>query len=401
MSYTRSTGRSRMPFGQNVLSGVDVPVMQGAAVGACPLACPKREVCEQVPALRAEFTARVETVDHNEALAVPTGLVFKECAELTPASVRDGLSQTAALDHVRRCEVFDHDGVELADDLGGQLMMEVSSSVSNLGVDASNFSSGFVSVVRALGLSSHHALVARQFLLLGPQPLGVGDRLPGGQRGEVFKSNVDPDIPTAGLCGFGFVFEQHRNEVATGGVPRHRDRAGRTFGNFTGPRNRQRVFHFGEEQLAVSPTERRRGVLRRRPSPARLEPGIPRAFVEEIVERGLLMPQSLLQRHGRDFRKPRRFGVLLLRRQKRGQVVVAERLLRGAILAGSQRQSPVPDKPNRPEGTRQDCRLFDSRVEPELVRLLHTTSVPCVSARDKEDAPSSPCLKAGVSGANI
>src|SRR6266851_427196 len=49
-SYVASAGSHRQPGGQDVLGGVDVPVVPGAAGGARPAACPEAEGGEQVPA---------------------------------------------------------------------------------------------------------------------------------------------------------------------------------------------------------------------------------------------------------------------------------------------------------------------------------------------------------------
>lgn len=67
-SDIRSAGVSclRRPGGdEDVLGGIDVPVVPGAAVGARPLSCPEGQCCEQVPARAARLGTGVPAVDHH------------------------------------------------------------------------------------------------------------------------------------------------------------------------------------------------------------------------------------------------------------------------------------------------------------------------------------------------
>src|SRR5438105_5713704 len=70
------SGTCRQPGGQDVLRGVDVPVMPGAAGGARPVARPKTEDGEHVPARRADLGCGVPAVDDDDRTAAAPGLVL-------------------------------------------------------------------------------------------------------------------------------------------------------------------------------------------------------------------------------------------------------------------------------------------------------------------------------------
>src|SRR5438270_2135349 len=98
MAYISSAGRNGKTCRQDVLRGVDVPVVPGAAGRALPRPGLEREVREQVPARRARLGTGVPAAGHDQ---VPPGcgrLVLDHAAEATPAAVRDGLSERPVAD---------------------------------------------------------------------------------------------------------------------------------------------------------------------------------------------------------------------------------------------------------------------------------------------------------------
>src|SRR5262249_28676700 len=98
-------------YRKNVLCGVDVPVVPGAAGRACPLPGGQAQVGEQVPAPRARLRRRVEPVNYDQAAAVPLALVGELATELAPATVGDGAGQARVADHTGDVEVFDNDQI--------------------------------------------------------------------------------------------------------------------------------------------------------------------------------------------------------------------------------------------------------------------------------------------------
>src|SRR6185437_3243868 len=89
----RMTPGYRLTGGKDVLRGVDVPVVPGAAGRARPVPRRKGEFFEQVPARRAGLGRRVPAVDHYQGAPVPLALVLKLAAELSEPGVENGLAQ--------------------------------------------------------------------------------------------------------------------------------------------------------------------------------------------------------------------------------------------------------------------------------------------------------------------
>src|SRR5580704_18449273 len=96
---TRGTPGYGKTCRKDVLSGVEVPVMPGAAAGARPAACPQAQLREQVPARRAGLRAGVPPVEHDQFPVGPLALVLELAAELAPSAVRDRPGQPPVADH--------------------------------------------------------------------------------------------------------------------------------------------------------------------------------------------------------------------------------------------------------------------------------------------------------------
>src|SRR5215472_6200432 len=134
MSYAISAGGHRLTSGQDVLGGVDVPVMPDATGRALPRSGAKAQRREQVPTGRAGLAAGVPAVDHHELAAVALALVLELAAELAPAAVADGLGELTVPHHVLDGKILDHDQVVLADQPGARPVEEVLAGVADLAV---------------------------------------------------------------------------------------------------------------------------------------------------------------------------------------------------------------------------------------------------------------------------
>src|SRR5436189_3818989 len=109
MSYASSAGRHGKTCRQDVLRGVDVPVVPGAAGRALPRPRAEREFRKQMPARTACLGTGIPAVDHDQVPLVPLALVPELAAELAPPAIRDGAGQRAVADHVPHGQVLDHD----------------------------------------------------------------------------------------------------------------------------------------------------------------------------------------------------------------------------------------------------------------------------------------------------
>src|SRR5580700_2049678 len=142
MSYASSAGSYRLTSGQDVLRGVDVPVMPGAAGWARPLPRAQAQRREQVPARRAGLGRGEPPVDHHQVPAVPLALVAELVAELTPPAVADRAGQPPIADHAGDVQVLDHDDVVLADQAGAGPVQVVPARVADLAVGAGHLHRG-------------------------------------------------------------------------------------------------------------------------------------------------------------------------------------------------------------------------------------------------------------------
>src|ERR1700739_1127968 len=118
MSYVTSPGRHGKTCRQDVLRGVSVPVVPGAAQWASPVPDGQAQLREQVPARRAGLGRGVPAVDDDQVPAVPVAFVLELAAELGPPAVRDRAGQVPVRDHVADREVFDDDDIVVADQAG-------------------------------------------------------------------------------------------------------------------------------------------------------------------------------------------------------------------------------------------------------------------------------------------
>src|SRR2546421_8029724 len=115
-SYTSSTGRHREPLGQNVVCGVDIPVVPDAAFWTDPLTHVKREVFYHMLAIMTGFTRWIPTVNFDEGSSIPCGFILQLADELAPSHITDGFCQTVILDHVLDGQTLHADHLVFVDD---------------------------------------------------------------------------------------------------------------------------------------------------------------------------------------------------------------------------------------------------------------------------------------------
>jgi len=353
---------------QDVLRGVDVPVMPGAAGRALPCPSAEAQFGKQVPARGAGLRAGVPPVDHDQAPPSPARLVLEHGPEGAPPAVRDRLRQPAVADHVLYGEVFEDDHVVVADQAGGGLVEEVGAGGADLAVGAGDFGPGF-------GAVRGPALTAGQVPGSAFQVTGIGDPLAAAGDRKVGDPEVNADDPARGgeLLRVGYV-NGERDVPASAGITgdchrRRVDRGGVDAG--PGPGECQRRIHLGQVQAAVAPPEPGPGVLRGLPTVPRLEPRIPGPLGEERGVGGLLVPDRLLQRDAGHLVQPGQF----LGGFHGGQVGVRlgeghPGLLRLVPLAAPG-QGPVPYDADAAERAVQHAGLLRVGVGPAFVRRSH------------------------------
>src|SRR5579864_8259652 len=175
MSYVTSAGRHGKTCRQDVLRGVGVPVVPGAARWASPVPDGQAQLREQVPARRAGLGRRVPAVYDDQVPAVPLALVLELAAELAPPAVRDRAGQVPVRDHVADREVFDDDDIVVADQAGAGAVQEVAAGVADLAVGAGYLRRGLGLVGRSVPAAGQAPLVAGQVPGLARQVPGVSN----------------------------------------------------------------------------------------------------------------------------------------------------------------------------------------------------------------------------------
>ncbi|MCP2344778.1 hypothetical protein HD595_000900 [Nonomuraea roseoviolacea subsp. carminata] len=375
VSDVTSAGSHGKTCRQDVLRGVEVPVVPGAAGRALPRPDAERKPLKQVPAGRAGLGAGQPAVDHDQVTPVPGRLVGEHAAEGAPSAVGDGLGQCAVADHVGHGQVLDHDHVVVADQPRAGLVQEVRAGRAYLPVGAGDLGLRLAVVARPLDLACSAALVAGQVALPLGQMARVGDLVAVGGDGEVRHAEIHGDhgarrrepVGNGDIGGEGDVPPSAR--VPGDG---HRGRVdGRRVHLGPGPDECQGRVHLREEQSPVSVAEPRAGVFGRLPSGSGLVARMSGASGEEVRERRLLVPDRLLQRHRRHLVQP----CQLVGGLHRGEVGVrldkADLRLLGAVSVAPPGQGAVPDDAYAPERAIQRTGLLRRRVRPALVRRPH------------------------------
>ncbi|SFR30045.1 hypothetical protein SAMN04488564_12634 [Lentzea waywayandensis] len=372
-SCAGSTDCHRQSGGQDVAGRVHVTVVDRSAT-AGPSTYVQRHVARRNTADRAQLGGRKPAIDHDHPPSVPSRFVFQHVPELTPARVTDGASEATVADHVRHREVFDHKRLILTHESSGDLVKMVGTPVGDPGVDTAELETSFGPVGAADLLSTQDSLGSCQ-----PDPLaapvpGIGDLLPGRERQEMLKADVNAHDRVRGRQrSHAGVVTQQGNEPTSGSISRHGDcRGHRTFRQRSGPADVQRFGHLRQRQHTSAPTETRTCVLGARSRPlTRLESWVPGASRPEVGERSLQMPERLLQRHRRDIVEKRQFLSALPGSEYRRCGLVADSFLAVGPGLCPSLQCEIVNLADTSERARQLCGLSPGRVEAVFERPLH------------------------------
>ncbi len=158
---------------KDVLRGVDIPVLPGAAGRARPLPGGQTQLGEQAPARRARLRAGIGAVDHDQLAAVPLALERQLAAELTPAAVRDRAGQMPVAEHAADIEVFDHNEIGRAHPGGAGPVQQNPPRVEDLAVGAGDLGRGLDPVRRPFLAAGQAPLAAGQAPLAAGQAAGL------------------------------------------------------------------------------------------------------------------------------------------------------------------------------------------------------------------------------------
>ena len=171
----------------------------------------------------AQLGAREPLAEYDDVPAVPRSLVLQLASQFAPRRIADRsvealLVRTAALRasaHVLHSQVLDDDRLVLADHRSGQLVQEVTPSISRARLDARDLEPGLLSVVGALLLARVGALGSGQRASISRSVSGIADLLASAQDRQVVQSHVDANSARRGVQRrelSDLLFDQHRDE---------------------------------------------------------------------------------------------------------------------------------------------------------------------------------------------
>ena len=82
----------------------------------------------------AAFGGGIPLIDLDKVSAIPRCFIFELGHELTPSHVTDRFCQFVVLDHVLHCQALDADRLVFTDQACGELLQEVTASISDTGM---------------------------------------------------------------------------------------------------------------------------------------------------------------------------------------------------------------------------------------------------------------------------
>ncbi len=354
-----------------VLGGIHIPIVMDAALGTRPGSNIESKGVQDMPTLETALGRGVPLVNLDQVAPIPSRFVGELGDELRPAHVRDGLGQLGVLHHVLDGQRLHADRLVFTNQAGGELVQEVTASISYPGMDASHLLSGLGSVLRALVLLGKPALSLGKFLPIFVEKLWVANGLSSGEDHEVFQAQISPDGRLNGIKLLDLLFYQQRDEIAISTVFCHGDgRRSTSLGQGTRPNDRKWLGHFGERERASIPPEGGIDIGSRLLLAFLFVGGIFRTSLKKGDEGFIEMPQGLLQRHRRHIREPDSRFLLFELGQQGTDFLVGEAMTVLVVGIGFLAQRPIVDKATTAKGVGKQTPLFISWVKAILVRSL-------------------------------
>ena len=176
---------------QNVLCGVDVPIMGSATGGASPLPdCQILSFSAPVSTAAAQLAAGVESPHLNQLFMLPGSLVLQLPGQLSPGGICDRLGKLMVGHHAFDIEAFHAEDVILPDQLSGQFVQIVLPAVGNVLMLAGQAETGLLPVAAALWFSGQPALELDEPLLHLLQVLWVAEFLAVAGDHQVFDAHI-------------------------------------------------------------------------------------------------------------------------------------------------------------------------------------------------------------------
>ena len=402
---TLSAGYPRQSGGSDIDCGVDVSIVNCAAVRARPFSIGKRQRMAGCPALTTAFGGREKAINLDQLSAVPQSLIGQYSDKITPSGIGNGLRQTMVLNQTLHIEIFDADRLVFADQSNAEGMEGIAPGITYRRIGPSGLNLCLSSVLRSFLLLRQSPLFPSQLFLTLGKMLRVCDFFSRAENGQILQAEINPNpnlTTTSHLLDL--------RDDATGDVPAaigivaHGDcrRVGRKVPR---PHHLQRLGHLRERQHLISIIKAGLGEFSGLASVFPAETRIFRSLAKEVPISRVEMTKRLLQRNARHFVKPCERRVFFKGRKHRVGLNEPAFFFAFRPYGLSQRSSAIVDDTHTAKRPVQESSLIRRRVETKLVGTLdgvHAFYVPAVSRLVKSVRPMAgpqflPALKGRVS----
>ena len=192
-SYSLSTGYQPNALGQDILSGVDVSVVDSAAV-ARPTTNVERERIQDLTTTTAEFAAGKEGTNLDELPSIPLAFIFQLSDELSPTRIGNAASQRAITNHVTDGQSLDGNQLVILNESSTEFVKPVRTNVRNLLVNLCNLDASLDTVLGAFLTTRQSLLGALQLFQRGDQRLRSLKALTIRSHSEVGETQVDSNL---------------------------------------------------------------------------------------------------------------------------------------------------------------------------------------------------------------
>lgn len=179
-------------FPVDSMGGVQIAVVMDAT-GARPLAIAKREVGIDPPTRATRFGGGKEPADRDQVLVLPLGLVCQHRSEQPPPGIQNASGQLA-FRKARYVQIFNRNEVITTDQIGAQLVQEISALIADLLVQSRNYQPRFATVATASELAAERLLCAPEFSGLDTILARVLDRFATRQHRQRLQADVKTNV---------------------------------------------------------------------------------------------------------------------------------------------------------------------------------------------------------------
>jgi len=97
--------------------------------------------------IETTLTGGIPLVNFDKVPAIPRCLIFELGHELRPAHVMNRFGKGMVLDHVLHRQTLDTDRLVVTNQMRREFVQEITATISDPGMNASNFLAGFLSVL--------------------------------------------------------------------------------------------------------------------------------------------------------------------------------------------------------------------------------------------------------------